>query len=148
MIALIQRVSKAKIKVDKLVFSKIDKGFLIFLGVHKEDTREDAKYLSNKVQKARIFPDSKRKMNLSIKEINGSVLVVSQFTLYGDCTHGNRPSFINSAKPQYAETLYNLFIEKLKEYQINVQTGKFGAEMDVHLCNNGPVTIIINSKNE
>ena len=148
MIALIQRVKQAGVSINTKLHSSIDDGLVILLGIHINDTETDIKYLTQKISKLRIFSDENNKMNISVKESNASILVVSQFTLYGDCTKGNRPSFINSANGKKAEPLYDLFISKLKEFNINVQSGQFGKIMDIKLINNGPVTLIMESKNE
>ena len=118
---------------------------MIFLGIKKEDRKEDVKYLVNKIIKLRIFNDSNNSMNLSVLDKNFSIMVVSQFTLYGNCKKGNRPSFTNAEIPSKAEKLYELFIDELKKYNINLQSGKFGANMSVKLINNGPVTFWLDS---
>ena len=148
MIALIQRVSQASVLINSKLYSSIDNGLVILLGVHINDSEIEVEYLTKKISKLRIFSDQNNKMNISVKDSNASILVVSQFTLYGDSSKGNRPSFIYSAKAAKAEPLYNLFISKLKEFNINVQSGQFGKMMDVKLINNGPVTLIMESKNE
>ena len=148
MIALIQRVKKSSVKINNQIYSQINHGLLIFLGIHKDDTKSEAEYLCNKIVKLRIFSDRSSNMNKSIVDNKGEILVVSQFTLYGDCKRGNRPSFINLAKSNDAKPIYNFFISKLKGFNINVGSGKFGETMDVELINSGPVTIIIESKNE
>lgn len=139
--AVIQRVKYAQVEVDKKVVGKINEGFLILLGVAPDDTKEKADAMVKKITKLRIFEDENEKMNLSIQDIKGELLVVSQFTLYADCSGGNRPSFINAAKPDLANELYEYFVEKCKEIIPVVQTGIFGAHMEVSLLNNGPVTI-------
>lgn len=139
--AVIQRVKYAQVEVDKKVVGKINEGFLILLGVAPDDTKEKADAMVKKITKLRIFEDENEKMNLSIQDIKGELLVVSQFTLYADCSGGNRPSFINAAKPDLANELYEYFVEKCKEVIPVVQTGIFGAHMEVSLLNNGPVTI-------
>ena len=145
---LIQRVDEAKVKLDKKVIGEIDKGFLVFLGITHTDNEKIAEYLVNKLINLRVFEDEKGKMNLNIKDANGEILVISQFTLYADTKKsGNRPSFINAANPQYANNLYNYFINKCKEKDILTQTGKFGADMKVELINNGPVTIMLEKEN-
>ena len=142
---VIQRVSSANVSVDEKNVGKIGKGFLVLLGIAESDTRENADYLVKKLCNLRIFQDENEKMNLSIKDVCGELLIVSQFTLYADCSHGNRPSFTNSAKPEIAEPLYKYFVEQCKQYVDNVQTGVFGAHMKVELVNDGPVTITISS---
>ena len=140
---VIQRVKRASVEVNKQIIGKIDKGFLVLLGVGPEDTEKEADFLVQKLIKLRIFEDENEKMNLSIKDVNGELLIVSQFTLYADCSGGNRPSFTNAAKPELANKLYEYFIEKCKEENINVEHGEFGADMKVELLNDGPVTIIL-----
>lgn len=139
--AVIQRVKHAQVEVDKKIVGKINEGFLILLGVAPDDTKEKADAMVKKISKLRIFEDENEKMNLSIQDIKGELLVVSQFTLYADCSGGNRPSFINAAKPDLANDLYEYFVGKCKEVIPVVQTGIFGAHMEVSLLNNGPVTI-------
>lgn len=139
--AVIQRVKHAQVEVDKKIVGKINEGFLILLGVAPDDTKEKADAMVKKIAKLRIFEDESEKMNLSIQDIKGELLVVSQFTLYADCSGGNRPSFINAAKPDLANDLYEYFVGKCKEVIPVVQTGIFGAHMEVSLLNNGPVTI-------
>ena len=139
--AVIQRVKHAQVEVDKKIVGKINEGFLILLGVAPDDTKEKADAMVKKITKLRIFEDENEKMNLSIQDIKGELLVVSQFTLYADCSGGNRPSFINAAKPDLANDLYEYFVGKCKEVIPVVQTGIFGAHMEVSLLNNGPVTI-------
>lgn len=140
---VIQRVENAKVEVDNKVTGEIKNGFLVLLGVAPEDTEKTADYLVEKLCNLRVFPDENYKMNLSIKDIEGELLIVSQFTLYADCRKGNRPSFVQAAKPEKAEELYKYFKTKCKEYVKNVQCGIFGAHMKVNLLNNGPVTIIL-----
>jgi D-aminoacyl-tRNA deacylase len=146
--ALIQRVSKASVTIEGRTYSAIEKGLLIFLGIKVDDTTEDARYIAEKSCSLRIFEDSQQKMNLSVRDVGGSVLAVSQFTLYGDTRKGNRPSFIEAAPPEAAEPLYNIFIDHLR-LQLGserVATGLFRAMMDVELINDGPVTVMVESK--
>lgn len=140
---VIQRVTNATVTVENNIVGKIDKGFLVLLGVGPEDTEKEADYLVQKLIKLRIFEDENGKMNLSIKDTAGELLIVSQFTLYADCSSGNRPSFINAAKPEKANELYEYFIQKCKEENIKVEHGIFGANMQVELVNDGPVTILL-----
>lgn len=146
MVALIQRVSAGKVLIEDKVFSQIGKGYVILLGIFKEDTEEDVHKLSEKISTLRIMSDEDNKMNLSISDIKGELLVVSQFTLVADLTYGRRPSFIKAKKPEEAEKLYKLFVENLEGKGIPVKTGKFGAYMTIELSNDGPVTIIADSK--
>ena len=143
---VVQRVSSASVTVDGNVIGKINKGFLVLLGIKSTDTKQDVDYMVKKVINLRIFRDENDKMNLSLKDVNGELLIVSQFTLYGDASGGNRPSFIEAAKPDIAIPLYEYFISECKKQISVVQTGKFGADMKVELLNDGPVTIIMKSK--
>lgn len=140
---VVQRVKNAKVDVEGKTVGSIDKGFLVLLGVTHTDTKEVADYLVKKLCNLRVFEDENEKMNLSIKDVNGKLLIVSQFTLYADCSGGNRPSFINAAKPDFANELYEYFCEKCKSNNIVVEKGIFGADMKVSLLNDGPVTIIL-----
>lgn len=144
--AVVQRVSKSKVKVEDKTVGEIGKGLLVLLGVGKEDTKEDIEYLTQKILNLRIFEDENGKMNLSLLDIEGELLVISQFTLYGDVRKGRRPSFTDSASPDEAEKMYKQFINKCKNESINVEEGIFGADMDVSLINDGPVTILLDSK--
>lgn len=140
---LIQRVDTAKVEVANKIVSEIKKGMLVFLGVEKNDTEKEADFLSTKLSNLRIFEDNDGKMNLSIQDIKGEALVVSQFTLAGDTSRGNRPGFETAAKPDVANKLYEYFVEQLKQKNISVKTGVFQAEMKVSLINDGPVTFIL-----
>ena len=140
---VVQRVKKAEVKVDGNIIGKIDKGFLVLIGIKVGDTKEQADYLVKKLCNLRVFSDENDKMNLSIKDVKGKLLIVSQFTLYGDCSQGNRPSFIEAARPEEANPLYEYFCNQCELYNIEVQKGIFGADMKVELINDGPVTIII-----
>ena len=146
--AVIQRVSSASVSVDNTQISSINNGFLILLGVQQGDDEKDLEYLVNKTARMRIFKDDKQHMNLSIQDVNGEALVVSQFTLCADTHKGRRPSFIHAAPPEIAEQMYQQFCEQLKVAGVPVQTGKFGAMMDVSLINDGPVTIILDSRDK
>lgn len=144
--AVIQRVTRASVTVDGKVTGEIEKGFLVLLGVMDGDTEEEMKLLAKKVFEIRIFEDENGKMNLSLDKIDGEVLVVSQFTLCADLSHGRRPSFINSAPPAVANELYEKFCEELRNFGVSkVAQGVFGAEMAVELINDGPVTIVMNT---
>lgn len=140
--ALIQRVSMAKVTVDNQILGQIQNGLLILLGITHGDTEEKAAWLAEKAASLRVFPDANGKMNLDLVESGGAILVISQFTVYGDCTKGRRPSFINAARPEVAEPLYEYFIRKLRLLGITTHTGKFGVDMKVELVNDGPVTLI------
>ena len=142
---IVQRVKNASVAVDKKVISHIAKGFLVLLGITGADTKIEADFLAEKPSKLRIMSDEQGKMNLSIKDVLGEILIVSQFTLYGDTTGGNRRSFIKAARPEVAEALYEYFIEKVKSLGISVKTGKFGADMKIDTELDGPVTIILNT---
>ena len=140
---VIQRVKNAQVDVNNKTIGKIDNGFLVLIGITHTDTKEIADYLVKKLINLRIFEDENGKMNLSLIDINGSLLLVSQFTLYADCSGGNRPSFIDAAKPEIANELYEYIISECKKKIDKVQTGIFGADMKVSLLNDGPVTIIL-----
>ncbi len=141
--AVVQRVTHASVTVDGEIVGKIGKGYLVLFGVGDGDTKTDCDRLSAKLIKLRIFEDQNGKTNLSIGDVGGEMLVVSQFTLYADCSHGNRPSFTNAAKPDIANELYEYFCEKISESGINVRKGVFGADMKVELLNDGPFTVIL-----
>lgn len=146
MIAVLQRVKETSVKVDKKVISKIDNGLLIFLGVFENDSKKDVDFLVKKVVGFRIFSDKNDKMNLSVKDVNGQILIVSQFTLCADWLKGRRPSFTKAASPTKGKKLYEYFANELMNYDILVKTGEFGAMMDVSLINDGPVTFVLDSK--
>ena len=141
--ALIQRVSKASVSIDNKIHSSINEGLCVFLGVKKNDTQDHVSQLVDKILKLRIFSDENQKMNKSVIDINGEILVVSQFTLYADLQKGNRPSFHNSASKLIATSLYELFINLLEEKKIKVKSGQFGANMNIDLANDGPVTLML-----
>lgn len=143
---VVQRSKEAKVTVDGSVVGKIEKGLVLLVGVTHEDKEEDAVYLADKVANLRIFEDEDEKMNFSLLDVGGQILSVSQFTLYGDCRKGRRPNFMDAARPEHAEEIYEGFNRILREKGIKVETGKFGAMMDVQLTNDGPVTLILESK--
>ena len=140
---VIQRVAHASVEVEKEVVGKIDKGFLVLIGIKQGDTKEQADYLARKLCNLRVFTDENDKMNLALKDVNGKLLIVSQFTLYGNCNDGNRPSFLEAERPEEAIPLYEYFCKQCENNGIEVQKGIFGADMKVELLNDGPVTIII-----
>lgn len=140
---VVQRVKSASVKIDGNTIGSIENGLLIFVGIKTDDTKEKAEWMADKIKKLRIFEDENGKMNLSAQDLGLSYLVVSQFTLYGDCKKGTRPSFIEAATPDVAIPLYEYFVELMKNGTHNVQTGKFGADMAVSIENDGPVTMII-----
>lgn len=146
---VVQRVSNASVEINSVIHSKIDFGLLILLGIEEVDTIEDIEWLCGKISRLRIFDDNNGVMNLSITDVNGEILVVSQFTLHASIKKGNRPSYIRAAQPNFAIPLYEKFIETLENYtNSKVKSGVFGAMMNVSLINNGPVTIIIDTKNK
>ncbi len=140
---VIQRVKKAAVVINDKIYSQINAGFLILIGISKNDTEKQAEWLAQKIANLRIMADKQDKMNLSIQEVKAEILVVSQFTLLANCLGGNRPSFIEAAKPDKAKKLYEFFINKLKSYGLVVKTGLFGSLMEVNLVNDGPVTIVL-----
>ncbi|MDM8526455.1 D-aminoacyl-tRNA deacylase [Desulfococcaceae bacterium HSG8] len=144
--AVIQRVKESSVSTDNRIIGKIGRGLMVLLGVAKEDTGKDAEYLAGKIVNLRIFEDENGKLNRSLLETGGEMLVVSQFTLLGDCRKGRRPSFINAAGPDKGNELYEYFVEQVKQKGVSVQTGQFRAMMDVSLINEGPVTLIAESK--
>jgi D-aminoacyl-tRNA deacylase len=141
--AVIQRVSQAQVVTDGTVLARIGAGLCILVGIGREDSQTNAETLAAKIQSLRVFEDGQSKMNLSVRDIGGELLVVSQFTLYGDCNRGNRPSFTAAAMPAAAERLYEYFVQRLRASGLAVSTGRFGAHMDVALTNDGPVTLIL-----
>lgn len=147
--AVIQRVSEASVSIDGKIYSSIEVGFLILLGIGHDDTEDDMQWLANKISNLRIFPDENGLMNLNINQVNGEVLLVSQFTLFAQTKGSNRPSFINAAKPDFAIPMYENFIQSLQlKIQKPIKTGVFGADMKIALINDGPVTINIDTKNK
>jgi len=146
MIAVIQRCSQGKVTISDKVVGEISNGLVILLGVQKNDTEKDANFLVNKISGLRIFNDENDKMNLSIKDVSGSALVISQFTLCGDTKKGRRPSFIKAATPDDGNQLYEYFMSEMKKGGVPIESGEFGAMMNVELVNNGPVTFVLNSK--
>ena len=146
--AVIQRAKEARVRVENEVVGEITHGLVVLLGVEDADTQEDIAYLVRKISKLRIFEDDEEKMNLSIQDVKGDILSISQFTLHADTRKGNRPSFTGAAKPEHADELYKQFNAELADEGIHVETGKFGAHMEIDFINDGPVTILIDSKNK
>jgi D-aminoacyl-tRNA deacylase len=146
MLAVVQRVSEARVTVQEKVAGSIGKGLVVLLGVEAQDTPDQAQYLATKTAGLRIFADEASRMNLSVQESLGSLLVISQFTLLGDCRKGRRPSFVRAAPPEQGKQLYDFYVNALKILGLHVETGIFGAMMNVHLINDGPVTLIIDSR--
>ena len=144
--AVIQRVTSSSVVVDGKVIGNINKGFNVLLGICKDDTVEDLKYIKDKIINLRVFQDENDKMNLSILDVKGEILAISQFTLYGDCRKGRRPNFMEAMSGEDAEALYNKFVEMLRESELKIETGQFGADMKVEINNDGPVTILLDSK--
>lgn len=145
---IVQRATDAAVRIDGENVGHIDRGFMLLVGITHTDTQDDADYIAKKVAQLRVFEDAEGKMNRSIRDIGGAILSISQFTLYGDVRHGNRPSFIQAARPEQAEPLYDYFNNRLRnEYGLHVETGRFGADMKVEFTNDGPVTILIDSAN-
>jgi D-tyrosyl-tRNA(Tyr) deacylase len=144
--AVVQRVKEARVVVDGRTVGSIGQGLLVFLGVEQADDKKDVDYLVSKIINLRIFKDSEHKFNLSLKDVKGALLVVSQFTLFGDCRKGRRPSFTDAALPDKARDLYDYFITSVAAQDLSVASGEFQATMDVHLVNDGPVTILLDSK--
>jgi len=148
MIAVIQRVSRASVSIAGVIKSQIQEGLLVFLGIEEEDDQVDIDWLSQKLVNLRIFSDKEEKMNLSVQDIQGEILIVSQFTLHASTKKGNRPSFVKAARPETAIPLYEIFVEKVTTMGVQVKTGEFGANMQVDLLNDGPVTLLIDTKNK
>ncbi|ERI08875.1 D-aminoacyl-tRNA deacylase [Aneurinibacillus aneurinilyticus] len=143
---VVQRSKQASVTVHGEMTGKIDSGLVLLVGITHSDTKDDAEYVAEKIANLRIFEDGDGKMNRSVKDVDGAILSVSQFTLYGDTRKGRRPSFVDAARPEQAEPLYDFFNEKLREQGLRVETGIFGAMMEVALVNDGPVTLLIESK--
>ena len=146
--AVIQRVKSASVYVDGRLSGKIGNGLLVFVGIGKRDGESDVSFMASKLPTLRIFEDASGKFNLSLKAVEGEVLVVSQFTLYGDCSKGRRPSFTEAEEPTTAKNLYERLVFRLREQGISIQTGEFQAKMEVHLVNDGPVTLLLDSRKE
>jgi D-tyrosyl-tRNA(Tyr) deacylase len=144
--AVVQRVKSARVEVETEITGEIDSGLLVFLGIGKEDNQKDADYLLDKIINLRIFEDEDQRLNLSALDLNKDLMIVSQFTLFGDCRQGRRPSFFEAAPPAEAEKIYNYFVGEAKKSELKIETGKFQAMMDVSLVNDGPVTILLDSK--
>ena len=145
---VLQRVSEARVTVENQVVGEIGAGLMLLVGVGQEDTEQDLVWMADKLAGLRIFEDDAGKMNLSVEDVKGSILSVSQFTLYGDCRKGRRPNFMGAAKPELAESFYEQFNDRLRARGLRVETGRFGAMMDVSLVNDGPVTLILDSRND
>jgi len=143
---VLQKVLWAKVEVDGEVVGEIGPGLCLLVGVSRDDTLEDVKYMANKIPNLRVFPDDEEKLNLSLLDVKGSILAVSQFTLFGDCSKGRRPSFLGAAPPELALELFKKFLDELKKTGLKVQTGRFQTHMKLSLCNDGPVTLILDSK--
>lgn len=146
--AVVQRVSRASVTVNNEITGQIEQGFLVLLGVEQNDTQDDVIYLAQKTVGLRVFEDDAGKMNLALSDVNAKMLVVSQFTLLGDCRKGRRPSFVNAARPEQADELYQSFVAEVKGHGIEVATGRFQEHMDVELVNDGPITLLLDSKKQ
>jgi len=146
--AVVQRVARAQVTVDGTVVGRIERGFLVLAGVDKNDTQDDVIYMAHKVAGLRVFEDADGKMNLSLADVGGAVLAVSQFTLLGDCRKGRRPSFVHAARPEPAAELFGSFVAELRGQGVAVETGRFQVHMDVELVNDGPVTLLLDSRKE
>ncbi len=144
--AVVQRVSRASVKIDTLTTGSIQKGVVVLLGIHATDSLDELRWLADKIINLRIFEDNNGKMNRSLADIDGEMLIVSQFTLYGDCRKGRRPGYSSAAPPEHAKPLYEQYIEEIKNRQIRVATGTFAANMEVEIINDGPVTLLLDSE--
>ena len=144
--AVVQRVKKSSVKVDGKIVGEIQKGFNVLIGISKEDTLDDVKFLKDKILNLRVFEDENDKMNLSLLDVKGELLLISQFTLYGDCRKGRRPNFMNALGGEDAETLYNEFVKSFENEDVKIATGVFGEDMEVEIINDGPVTLLLDSK--
>ena len=144
--AVVQRVQYASVRVENEIIGKIEKGFLVLLGITHEDSEKEVLWLANKIKDLRVFEDKEGKMNLSLSDVGGEVLIVSQFTLYGNCAKGRRPSFIEAARPEQAIPLYEKFLETFASFGIKTEAGEFGADMKIELLNDGPVTLILETE--
>lgn len=144
--AVVQRVTEASVTVDGTVVGSIQRGFLVLLGVAEDDSQADVSWIAAKIADIRIFEDAAGKMNLGLKDVQGAVLLISQFTLFGDCRKGRRPSFIEAARPEKANLLYRIVASEIRDHGVNVETGTFQAHMDVRLLNDGPVTLLLDSR--
>lgn len=143
--AVIQRVQYASVQVDGRTVGKIEKGFLVFLGITHNDTEKEGTWLANKIKDLRVFEDTEGKMNLSLADVGGEVLIVSQFTLYGNCMKGRRPAFVDAARPEIAIPLYEKFLKTFSSFGMKIESGKFGANMKIELLNDGPVTLLLDT---
>jgi len=146
--AVVQRVKNSEVKVDDNIIGSIDSGLLVFLGIGNEDAMDDIDYLIDKIVNLRVFEDQQGKMNLSALDLGKDIMIISQFTLYGDCRKGRRPSFFDAAPPDQAERLYDVFVNKINNYDLKIATGEFQAMMDIDLVNDGPVTLLLDSNKE
>jgi len=146
--AVVQRVKNSEVKVDDNIIGSIDSGLLVFLGIGNEDAMDDIDYLIDKIVNLRVFEDQEGKMNLSALDLEKEIMIISQFTLYGDCRKGRRPSFFDAAPPDQAERLYDVFVNKIKNYDLKIATGEFQAMMDIDSVNDGPVTLLLDSNKE